>query len=317
MALDYHQKFSAVFGTRQDGKLMTKVLIVDDSTVDRRVVGGILESSYGPSVSYATDGAEALELMARQLPDIVLTDLQMPNMAGLDLVVAIRQKYPLVPVVIMTSQGSEELAIAALQKGAASYLSKSRLADELMETIDSVLSVARADRRSSRLLECLAETEWQFSLENDMSLIPSLVDQVRQDLVRVRLCDDTSLTRTGIALHETLVNAIQHGNLELGSELRERNEGMFQQMIDQRRREPPYNERRVHVHVKVTPQEATFVIRDEGPGFDPACLPDPTDPSNLERVCGRGLLLVRTFMEEVRHNETGNEITMIKRRDAR
>jgi anti-sigma regulatory factor (Ser/Thr protein kinase) len=44
-------------------------------------------------------------------------------------------------------------------------------------------------------------------------------------------------------------------------------------------------------------------------------LPDPTNPANLERVYGRGLLLVRTFMEEVRHNATGNEITMIKRRE--
>ena len=56
------------------------------------------------------------------------------------------------------------------------------------------------------------------------------------------------------------------------------------------------------------------MVRDEGPGFDPATLPDPTDPSNLERVGGRGLLLIRTFMDEVRHNESGNEITFVKRR---
>jgi CheY-like chemotaxis protein/anti-sigma regulatory factor (Ser/Thr protein kinase) len=296
---------------------MTKVLIVDDSAVDRHLVGRLLTSTYRASVAYAADGVEALEVMAREVPDIVLTDLQMPNMPGLDLVVAIRQKYPLVPVVIMTSQGSEELAIAALQKGAASYLSKSRLSDELLETIDSVLSVARADRRSSKLLECLSETEWHFALENDPSIIPALVDQVRQDLTRMRLCDDTSLTRTGIALHETLANAMQHGNLELKSELRERDEGSYQRLLDERRRTPPFSDRRVHVHIKVTPQQATFVIRDEGPGFDPSHLPDPTDPANLERVCGRGLLLVRTFMEDVRHNSTGNEITMIKRRELR
>ena len=44
-------------------------------------------------------------------------------------------------------------------------------------------------------------------------------------------------------------------------------------------------------------------------------LPDPTDPANIEKVSGRGLLLIRTFMDEVHHNKTGNEITMIKRCD--
>jgi anti-sigma regulatory factor (Ser/Thr protein kinase) len=54
-------------------------------------------------------------------------------------------------------------------------------------------------------------------------------------------------------------------------------------------------------------------VRDEGPGFDPGGLPDPTDPANLERPCGRGLLLMKTFMDEVRYNDRGNEVTMRKR----
>ncbi|HEX4130880.1 MAG TPA: response regulator [Pirellulales bacterium] len=295
---------------------MTKVLIVDDSAVDRRLAGGLLERSYHSRIDYATDGVDALESMARQTPDIVVTDLQMPRMSGLELVIAVREKYPTVPVIVMTAQGSEDLAVQALKHGAASYLSKSRLADELRETIDSVLAVSRADRRHERVLEYLSDMHWSFVLENDITLIPSLVDQVRQDLVRVKLCDETSLTRMGIALHEALVNAIHHGNLELRSELRERDEQAYQRMAEQRRREAPYADRRVHVNIKVSPKEAVYVLRDEGPGFDPSRLPDPTDPANLERVCGRGLLLVRTFMDEVRHNATGNEITMIKRRES-
>jgi len=54
------------------------------------------------------------------------------------------------------------------------------------------------------------------------------------------------------------------------------------------------------------------VVRDDGAGFDRALLPDPTDPTNLERVSGRGLLLINTFMDRVEHNASGNEITMVK-----
>jgi len=61
----------------------------------------------------------------------------------------------------------------------------------------------------------------------------------------------------------------------------------------------------------------TIVVRDDGPGFDPAEVPDPTVPEMLERASGRGMLLMRTFMDEVRYNKAGNEVTMIKRRDDR
>jgi anti-sigma regulatory factor (Ser/Thr protein kinase) len=57
---------------------------------------------------------------------------------------------------------------------------------------------------------------------------------------------------------------------------------------------------------------AAVVVRDEGPGFDPARIPDPTDPDNLERLTGRGILLMRTFMDEIRYNDAGNEVTMVK-----
>lgn len=294
---------------------MTHVLVVDDSAVDRRLAGGLLERSRRASVSYAANGREALEQMAHQLPDIVVTDLQMPEMNGLEFVTAVRARHPLVPVVLMTAQGSEDIACQALQKGAAGYLAKSRLVDELLDTVDSVLSVSRADRRHNRLMECLQEVSWHFVLDNDPTLIPPLVERARQDLTRLNLCDDTGITRLGIAFHESLVNAIDHGNLELNSELREADDGRYRELAVQRRYESPYNQRRVFVTVRMTRAEVTYIVRDEGPGFDPSSLPDPTDPANLDRVYGRGLLLIRTFMDDVRHNATGNEVTMIKRRD--
>jgi anti-sigma regulatory factor (Ser/Thr protein kinase) len=55
------------------------------------------------------------------------------------------------------------------------------------------------------------------------------------------------------------------------------------------------------------------VIADEGPGFDVTAVPDPTDPENLLKPSGRGLLLIRSFMDEVYHNARGNSITMVKR----
>jgi hypothetical protein len=110
------------------------------------------------------------------------------------------------------------------------------------------------------------------------------------------------------------VNAIYHGSLELKSQLLEEDEIEFARLLRERARQSPYASRRVHVIARETRTEVTYIIRDEGPGFDPSSLPDPTDPANLERRSGRGLFLIRTFMDEVRHNGKGNEITMVKRR---
>jgi CheY-like chemotaxis protein len=294
---------------------MATVLVVDDSAVDRLRAEKLLSKDIGLSVRSATNGKEALHALAQELPDVVITDMQMPEMDGLELVEAIRSKYPAVPVILMTAHGSEELAVHALQRGAASYVPKRNLARDLAETIDSVLGVSKANRGQQRLLECLIDTQSHFVLENDASLIPSLIGHLENNLTRMKLCDENGLIRVAVAMREALINAIHHGNLEISSSLREKDDKEYCALVEERRQLEPYQDRRVHVYAKESHHEAYYVIRDEGRGFDPTSLPDPTDPANLEKVSGRGLLLIRTFMDEVHHNKTGNEITMIKRCD--
>ena len=131
----------------------------------------------------------------------------------------------------------------------------------------------------------------------------------------MNLVDKAGLIRVGTALHEALVNAMEHGNLELTSELRESEHASdYRKLVDERRQLPPYCDRRVLVIARFSRQEGIFVVRDDGNGFDPAKLADPRDPANLQKCSGRGLFLIRTFMDEVRFNDRGNEITMIKRR---
>jgi CheY-like chemotaxis protein/anti-sigma regulatory factor (Ser/Thr protein kinase) len=293
---------------------MATVLVVDDNPMDRHLAGGLVEKA-GLTVQYAGNGNEALEVIAHGGIDIVLTDLLMPEMDGLELVKEIRERNRLIPVILMTAFGSEEIAIEALKKGAASYVPKRNLAHDLAETLEQVLSVLKSGRDQQRLLECLTQTESHFLLDNDPTLIPPLIGHLQENLARMNLCDEIGRIRVSVALQEALVNAIHHGNLEVSSSLRETDEKNYYSLLESRRKEKPYRMRRVHVIAKESPAEAAYVVRDEGPGFDPQTLPDPTDPCNLERCSGRGLLLIRTFMDEVYHNESGNQITLVKRRD--
>jgi CheY-like chemotaxis protein/anti-sigma regulatory factor (Ser/Thr protein kinase) len=291
---------------------MSRILVAEDSPTQAEQIRFMLEDA-GHEVAVAANGAEALAAMQERLPDLVLTDLEMPEMNGLQLVENVRQSYPGVPVILMTAFGSEEIAALALQKGAASYVPKRYLDDDILPTVTNVLAVAHGNRQYDQVLRYLAETESRYALENDVALIAPLIGQFEQELTRLRLCDQTGLIRVCVALREALVNAMEHGNLEVSSATREKDDRVYHQLVQQRRQEDRYRNRRVHVTARLTRQRAEFVIRDEGPGFDPSALPDPTDPANLEKVSGRGLLLIRTFMDEVRYNETGNEVTMVVR----
>jgi len=298
---------------------MSKVLIVDDSPVDRRLASKLLEKRgdgvdpTGITVVTAENGREALEVIARENPDAVVTDLQMPEMNGLDLVVQIRARYPLVPVILMTAHGSEELAVRALKSGAASYVPKRELGQDLLETVEGVIETATGQRDQSRLMQSLERTESNFVLGNDPALIPPLVSYLKDSVFRMSGSDDTGLIQMTMALREGLLNAMEHGNLELDSALRERDDHSYHDLQRERRTQQPYSDRRVHVTSRQTRGAATFVIRDEGPGFDVSTLPDPTDPANLEKRSGRGLLLMRAFMSEVKHNDRGNELTLVWR----
>ena len=290
------------------------VLVVDDNPIDSCKVGRLIERGLGWRLEYACNGMEALAVLERFQPDIILTDLFMPELNGLELVAAARQRYPSIPIVLMTGQGNEEIAMRALRAGAASYVPKKKLGSSLIETLDQLATTARFGLRRQQLLECVTESVSSFVLENDRTLVAPLVALLQDMLAGMHLVDERDRVRVGVALEEALINALYHGNLGVASELKEEDDALFMRLAEERRRLSPYQERRIHVRVRLTTTEATIAVRDEGDGFDPSQLRDPTDPANLERPSGRGLLLIRTFMDEVSHNNAGTQITMVKRR---
>jgi len=297
---------------------MPTVLIVDDSLTDRRLVCGLLQRQSEWTVAQAASGAEALSRMKDVAPDVVVTDLMMPVMDGLELVTAVRAQYPGVPVILMTAFGSETLAVEALEKGAASYVPKSHIAVKLLDTMEEVLKLAHAERSYKRLIQRLTSTEFNFCLENDATLIDPLVELAQQMVVGISLCDFTERLRIGVAFREALLNALFHGSLELSADdiqaVREKlAHGKDVTLLDERASQPPYRDRRILVDMKLTPDEARFVIRDQGPGFDVSATLEPDELGGLDPERGRGIPLMRTFMDEVSYNNAGNEVTLVKR----
>lgn len=293
---------------------MTTILVVDDLVTDRLLAGGMLQKHAGWNVIFATNGQEALHQIELHLPDVVLTDLMMPTMNGLELAEAVKREFPLIPVILMTSKGSEDVAVQALQRGATNYVSKKRLNQDLAEIIEQVLLVSKDQRTQARLLNRVTRSEFTIVLENDITLLQSLVVYIQQQMKVLRVFGESERIRIGVALEEALLNAFYHGNLEVSSKLREDDYDQYYSLAKQRCSEAPYADRKITVQCKFDEVAVVVTITDEGPGFDPSLLPDPRDPENLERPSGRGLLLMKTFLDEVEYNAKGNEVRLTKRR---
>lgn len=108
-----------------------------------------------------------------------------------------------------------------------------------------------------------------------------------EKLLQGRMVPDRDVFCIKLALEEALVNAIKHGN---GFD----------------------RSKKVYVTYRLHADRFEVTVRDDGPGFDPADVPDPTAVENLERPCGRGLMLMRHYMSDVAYNERGNGVIMSK-----
>jgi DNA-binding NarL/FixJ family response regulator len=116
-----------------------KILIVDDHPLLREGIAAVLEGQTDLQlVGEAANGREALESFRACRPDVVLMDLQMPEMGGIEAITAIRDEFPEARVVVLTTYKGDMQAIRAFKAGACGYLLKSMLRKELLDTIRSV-----------------------------------------------------------------------------------------------------------------------------------------------------------------------------------
>ena len=122
----------------------------------------------------------------------------------------------------------------------------------------------------------------QSDTEHGHEVLENIVAQVEEHGYEGR-----DLFGLRLALEEAIVNAIKHGN-----------------QMD--------SNKQVFVGCQIGPDQVSVTIKDQGEGFDPEDVPDPTDEEHLENPFGRGLMLMRSFMNEIIFNDIGNQVTLIK-----
>src|SRR6201982_4215522 len=116
-----------------------RILAVDDHPVVRQGIAGLLAVQPDMSlVAEASNGREAIQQFRAHRPDVTLMDLQMPEMNGIDALIAIRNEFPDAKVIVLTTYAGDTQILRALKAGAQAYLLKNTLHKELLETIRTV-----------------------------------------------------------------------------------------------------------------------------------------------------------------------------------
>ena len=164
-----------------------------------------------------------------------------------------------------------------------------RVAAELHDIIEKTLFFrihrANAIERPTDVREKI-----DLELPSDLTLMNAVLEYLLDRVDKLGLVK-TEQSNLFVALDEAFVNAVKHGNRNDPAKL-------------------------LRVTAELSAHEAIFTVEDEGDGFDVREIPDPTDPANLFKSSGRGVLLIFNIMDEVEYSERGNRLKMVKRPEA-
>lgn len=291
------------------------ILVADDEILIRELLVDMLSSSGEYRIIEAEDGQQALELFQQFPVDMVFTDLRMPRMNGMKLLSRIKQLSKETPVVILTGYGSRDDVIDAMRLGAVNFLLKPHEIDQVFSIASKIMRVRSREMEVKRIFDYLVSESHEYVIPSDIRLTLPLIDQLTERITRVGICDPLDQMNIRLALDEALTNSIVHGNLEIdskskGKSLKEIDN--FNHLLAERSQQAPYCYRRVNIKLNLSAESARIVIQDEGNGFDWRAQDSRNESDDLLASFGRGLFLIRSFMDSVTFNDCGNCITLVK-----
>lgn len=255
--------------------MQRRILIVDDHDDLSSALKEVF-SKIGYFVKVTESRDEGLKLDGTHDYDIVISDLDGDKMLPED-----ENGDSCLP-----EKDSDRSFVRAFKICATNFRRENFSEDELKSVFETVLNYKAQFVDKTQIVSHIRE-KIEFEFPSAITLMHSILDYLMKRVEKVGVINPES-SNLFVALDEAFVNAVKHGN-----------------KFDK--------EKVVRVSAEVSPKEARFTIEDEGEGFDVESIPDPRDPENLFKTSGRGVLFIYNIMDEVKYNERGNRLTMVKK----
>ncbi len=268
--------------------MQRKILIIDDYDDLATSLRDVFDAA-GHEVDIVASRDHALEVENLDGFDLVITDLDVDNPLRKDSVkaeqigrtngngAACLPDFP-------TGEPGEH--IKAFKFCASNFRRDEFNEDELKNFVETVLNFKSQYVDTVDLVKQIHE-KIEFELPSSISPMHSILDYLLKRVEKLGVIKPEQ-SNLFVALDEAFVNAVKHGNKFNAQKL-------------------------VRITAELSSKEASFTVEDEGEGFDVNSIPDPLDPENLFKTSGRGVLFIYNIMDEVKYNDRGNRLTMVKK----
>ena len=262
-----------------------KILLVDDENSILTLFGEVLERE-GYGVTLAESGEKGIEKFKADAFDVVISDLYMPGISGIDFLEEVRRLDNKIPFIIITGYGSVETTIDALKKGAFDYITKPINMDEISPILKKAVSLRRETVYSESLSQFI-ENRFKVCIPGRIEFVETVLSEVEKISRVVGYKGERFYMNIKNAIYEGALNAIIHGN-----------------KMDKNKK--------ICIDVVITGTQLEANIADEGIGFDPYQYLKATEYGSFSVTKGKGIFLIRSVMDEISYNKTGNKLTMVK-----
>lgn len=262
-----------------------KVLLVDDENSILTLFGEVLERE-GYGVTLAESGEKGIEKFKADAFDVVISDLYMPGISGIDFLEEVRRLDNRIPFIIITGYGSVETTIDALKKGAFDYITKPINMDEISPILKKAVNLRR-ETVYSESLSHLIENRFKVCIPGRIEFVETVLSEVEKISRVVGYKGERFYMNIKNAIYEGALNAIIHGN-----------------KMDKNKK--------ICIDAVITGARLEINIADEGIGFDPHQYLKATEYGSFSVTKGKGIFLIRSVMDEISYNKTGNKLTIVK-----
>lgn len=261
------------------------VLIVEPGVEgESRLAPHFDEGPFRVQVIHALD--QVLERLAEETCHLVVSVVGDEPAGSLDLLRDVRSRHPRLPVIMVAPRAGVDTVVQALRRGATNFFPWPGDPDELRRAVRKCLRPWAISFGERSVLPRMRKTI-EMDLVSSTTVIDPVFAHVYDDAISLGFPEAVLRLNVYLALNEALANAVRHGN-----------------------REDP--RKAIRVVVDVTARRLEIRVTDEGAGFDPEELPDPTDATNLFKASGRGVFLMRCYMDEVEYLDDGRTVRIVK-----
>ena len=202
-------------------------------------------------------------------------------------IAGLRGRFPLLPILAVADGVESQRIKAAIRSGANHFVHDIRDESTLKETIGRLLQFRMDQLRYTQVVPYM-RTRLESELPSELHLLGGMVFYLTEEMFKHGIISLNEINAK-IALVEALTNAMEHGN-----------------KLDPKKK--------VRIVAEFDQEQAVFTIEDEGEGFNYEEVKDPTDKENLFRPRGRGIFMMRQFMDEVKYFPPGNKVVLVKKR---